>query len=60
MCSYSAQAVDLLQKAKQRLCQYTIDWKDGAEVMDYVKPMRSTHLTRILKEQYLRHPLAGL
>ncbi|MDY0166943.1 MAG: hypothetical protein RBS80_10390 [Thermoguttaceae bacterium] len=49
-----------LRNASTKTRKYTIAWKTGQEVYEYVQAVGSKRLMHVMKEQYLKHPLSQL
>ena len=45
-------------KARTRPTRYLLDWKDGSGVLRYAKALNSRHMSDILREHYMGHPLS--
>lgn len=53
-------ALAYLQAKRHQLTKYEIDWKDGEELRKFVNLLKEPYATKILDEQYFRHPLSDL
>lgn len=55
--TYEDDALALLKAKKASLRKYSIDWKDGSAVLKYSQAAKSTTMSKLLKEHFLKHPL---
>lgn len=54
---FTPEAVSFLADAKARLRRYSIDWKDGPAVREYVRQLKTPGLMKMLDDHYFRHPM---
>jgi hypothetical protein len=40
--------------------KFTVDWKDGDDVIQYASEAKAGNLCQLLKEQYVRHPITKI
>ncbi len=55
---FDPDALSLLKDAKKRTRQYNINWKNGTDILSMAGIQRDKHISLILKEQFLNHPLS--
>lgn len=55
---FSPEALDLLKKKSSETKKYEIRWKDGSDILNYAKKIRSSTMVDTLRQHYLKHPLS--
>ena len=54
---FSPKAVEYLRERKRKTKRYDIGWKDGDDVLEYVRSANATALVETLQEHYFDHAL---
>ncbi len=55
--TFSSEAKEYLKTRQEKIKKYKIDWKDGAQIINYAKSKRLTSMVDTLNEHYANHPL---
>jgi hypothetical protein len=55
---FSSDANKYLKKVSQKTKKYKIVWKNGKEVLEYLKAIKAKPLVQTLNEHYLKHPFS--
>jgi hypothetical protein len=58
--TFAPDALAVLEDARRNTRRYTIGWKDGDAVREYVAKVRPKAIAEMLDQHFLRHPLAAL
>jgi Holliday junction resolvase len=49
---FSSDALNFLRQKKQEIKKYTINWREGSDLMNFSKKIKSDYASRLLREQY--------
>lgn len=55
---FEPEALECLLYHKQRNTKFSLDWKNGSDILAIVKEDKLNSIADVLQEHYLRHPLA--
>ena len=55
---FSHEAIELLKKKKNATKKYEIRWKNGSDILNYAREIKSNTMVDTLKQHYLKHPLS--
>jgi len=55
---YSEEAITLLKKKSSETKKYKIDWKDGRDILEYARNIKSQSMVDALNQHYAKHPLS--
>ncbi len=58
--TFTPDALSLLQQSKSQRTRTPISWKAGADLVAYASIMREKAIADVLKQHFLKHPLADL
>lgn len=56
--TFSPEALERLEKARDGTRRYHIGWKDGVEVRHYAARAKATSVGKMLDEHFFNHPIA--
>lgn len=54
---FESEALALLKMSKVKTKAYKLDWKDGGEIIKIAQDQNEGHLSSVLKEHFIKHPL---
>ncbi len=55
---FSPEAIELLKKKKNTTRKYEIRWKNGGDILNYAREIKSNTMVDILNQHYSKHPLS--
>ncbi len=55
---FSYEAIELLKKKRNKTKRYTINWKNGNDILIYARKIKSTTMVDTLNQHYSKHPLS--
>ena len=55
---FSAEAIQLLEQRSREIKKYRIFWKDGRDILDYARAIKSFTMVDTLNQHYTKHPLS--
>ena len=55
---FSPEAIDLLRKKENETRKYKICWKNGSDILNYARRIKSSTMVDTLNQHYLKHPLS--
>jgi len=56
--AFSPEAIELLKKKKNTTRKYEIHWKNGGDILNYAREIKSNTMVDILNQHYSKHPLS--
>ena len=55
---FSEEAVQYLKKKASETKKYNIAWKNGTDILEYARKIKSTSMVDVLNQHYAKHPLS--
>ncbi len=55
---FSEEAIRYLKKKSAETKKYNIDWKNGKDILEYARSIKSTSMVDALNQHYAKHPLS--
>lgn len=55
---FSSEAIELLKKKSNETKKYKIRWKNGSDILNYAREIKSNTMVDTLSQHYLKHPLS--
>jgi hypothetical protein len=55
---FSPEAIALLEKKSNKTKKYKISWKNGSDVLNYAREIKSNTMIDTLNQHYTKHPLS--